>query len=155
MSVGYVLLVSVLCAFSILLLCQHLRAICYYFVYRRVLHINSRTPAPPRPQSYPQVLHITAHRLRMLYISYTQVIHAAWSGSACHTPVAISGTCGTFGLPVWTLVYFGQVWGCMRVAFGHTWAWHKHIVVAHKPYAYDCQRHKLTLAYSSSTSTCR
>jgi len=39
-------------------------------------------PAPPRPQSYPQVLHIVTHRVRMLCISYTQVIHAAhcWHG---------------------------------------------------------------------------
>ena len=56
----------------------------------------------------------------MLYISYTQVIHAAWLGSACHTPVAISGTCGTFGA---TSVNIGLLWTSVGVHVGTLWAY--------------------------------
>jgi len=67
----------------------------------------------------------------MLYISYPQVIHAAWLGSACHTPVAISGTCGTFGLPVLTSVL---LWTSVGVHAGTLWAYmdrHKPTLVIH------------------------
>ena len=121
----------------------HLLLFCIQAGTVTILRYPSTPPSPKLStgfaHSYPQRSGAT-HRLRMLYISYTQVIHAAWLGSACHTPVAISGTCGTFGLPVLTSVYFGQVWVCMWVPFGHTWAY--------------MDRHKLTLVYSSS-STCR